>query len=144
MNTEDQIDNTIASLKIISMVQKNGRLSVHKGQLTLDKDDHFQKIRRWFNKDSRELMIMHVKNTITSAISLSKGIIDNKIDADLKNWSIAQLAKEMQNCQVGLTNLKTTYNDDSIIVCTLDVISERLQEHCKNLLQFEELKLIKQ
>lgn len=138
MNIEDQIDNTIASLKIIGMVPKNGKLSVRKGQLTLEKDDHLQKLRRWIYKDSRELMLMHIKNTINNAIMLSKGLIDGKIETDLKMWSIQSLAKEMQNCIMGLTNLKTTYSDDSIIICSLDVISERLQQHCRDLMNYTE------
>ena len=131
MNVEDQIDSTIASLKIISMVPKNGRISVRRGQLTLETNDHFQQVRRWLNRDSRDLMIMHVKNTINSAIRLSMGLMENSIETELRAWSMQCLLVEMQNCQTGITNLKTTYNTDSAMVCNLDVINDRLQAHCK-------------
>lgn len=140
MNTEEMIDNTIANLKVIGMVQKNGRLSVRKGQLTLEPDDHFTKLRRWFNKDSRDLTLMHMRNTINNAIKLSKGIFTNKIETELKNWSIQRLANEMQNCQLGLVNLKTTYNDDSMMVANLDVILDRLKAHCAELAESEKKK----
>ena len=134
MNTEDMIDSTITSLKVISMVPKNGRLSVRKGQLTLEPDDAMQKFRRWFNKDSRDHALMHIKNTVQNAISLSKGIIDQKLETELKEWTINRLSTEMQNCQSGLINLKTTYNEDSLFKASIDVIIERLQAYCEELI----------
>lgn len=134
MNTDDQVDSTITSLKVISMVQKNGRLSVRKGQLTLEPDDHLKTLRRWLFKDSRDHTLMHIKNTINNAIKLSKGIIENKIETELKTWSVHRLATEMQNCQSGLINLKTTYNDDPLFMASIDVLNDRLQQHCKELL----------
>lgn len=134
MNTEDMIDNTIASLKIISMIKKNGRLSVRKGQLTIESDDNMQTLRRWFYHDSREVSLMHIKNTIFNAIKISKGILENKIETELKTWSLQRLAIEMQNCQAGLLNLKTTYNDDSLMIANIDVISDRLKAHCDEIL----------
>ena len=136
MNTEDQIDGTITALKVISMVQKNGRSSVRKGQLTLEADDHLTTLRRWFFKDSRDHTLMHIKNTINNAIKLSKGIIENKVDTELKDWTVNRLATEMQNCQSGLMNLKTTYNDDPLFKASIDVLNDRLQEHCKELLNY--------
>ena len=136
MNTEDLIDSTITNLKIISAVQKNGRLCIRKGQLTLEKDDHFQLIRRWINKDSRELTLIHMKNTINNAVKLTKGLMNKQIQTDLKQWTLEKLIEEMQNCQGGLTNLKTTYNDDFNFQATLDVLSERLEADCKDIREF--------
>lgn len=136
MNTEDQVDSTITALKVISMVQKNGRLSVRKGQLTLEPDDHLKTFRRWFFKDSRDHALMHIKNTINNAIKLSKGIIENKLETELKGWSLHRLATEMQNCQAGLMNLKTTYNEDPLFKASIDVLNDRLQQHCKELLSY--------
>ena len=141
MNTEELIDSTITNLKIISAVQKNGRLCIRKGQLTLERDDHFQIIRRWVNKDSRELTLMHIKNTINNAIKLSKGLIQNLIQTDLRQWTIEKLIEEMQNCQGGLLNLKTTYNDDYSFKATLDVLGERLEANCEELQDFNKIML---
>lgn len=136
MNTEEMIDNTIANLKVIGMIQKNGRLAVRKGQLTIESDDHLQTIRRWLNKDSRDLALMHIRNTINNAIKLSKGMIENTVSTDLKTWALQRLATEMQNCQSGLLNLKTTYADDSLMVANLDVMNDRLVAHHKELFEY--------
>ena len=42
----------------------------------------------------------------------------------------------MQNCQSGLLNLKTTYNDDSLMIANLDVINDRLKAHCEELIEY--------
>lgn len=130
MNIEDQIDNTLTNLKIIGLLQKNGRLCIRKGCLTLEIDDHLQIFRRWINKDTREQCIMHIRNTIMNAIKLTKGVIQKQIDVELKDWTLERLFVEMTNCQEGLTNLKTTYNEDAVVKSQLDVLLERLKVHC--------------
>lgn len=57
----------------------------------------------------------------------------NQIQADLKQWTIDKLLQEMSNCQGGLLNLKTTYNEDHSFKASLDVLSERLQANCHEL-----------
>lgn len=145
MNNEDQIDNIIMNLKIIGMVQKNGRLCVRKGSLTLEHDDHLQTIRRWFNKDTRDLTMMHIRSTIMNAIKLTKEIMMKKSEFDIefkkniqesesiKDWRLIRILTEFNNCQTGLKNLKTTYNSDSIMIANIDVLLERLVENCKEL-----------
>jgi hypothetical protein len=118
------------------MIPKNGRLSVRKGQLTLENNDSYQRFRRFFNKDSRDQTLIHLKNTIQNAIELSNGIKNQTIQTDLKEWTLQCLLAEMQNCRSGLINLKTTYCDDYLFQASIDVINERLQAHC-----FEFLKL---
>lgn len=130
MNTEDLIDTTITNLKIIGSCPKNGRLCIRKGQLTLETDDHFQLIRRWLNRDSREITIIHIRNTINNAMKLTKGLMTNQIQTDLRQWTLETLMQEMTNCQPGLINLKTTYNDDHAFKATVDVLTERLQANC--------------
>jgi hypothetical protein len=133
MNTEDQIDNALTNLKIIALIQKNGRLCIRKGCLTLEPDDHFQIIRRWINKDNRDLCMMHIRNTISNSIKITKSIINNQIDVELKDWTLNRFSIEMTNCQNGLTNLKTTYNDDAVTKSQLDILLERLEVHCLEL-----------
>jgi hypothetical protein len=134
MTTENNIDNTITALKVISMVGKNGRLSVRKGHLTLESEDTMQKFRRWFNKDSRDQTLIHIKNTIHNAMQLSTGLKARTIQTELKEWTFQCLHTEMQNCQAGLMNLKTTYNDDPLFKASIEVIHERLNAHCKELM----------
>jgi len=133
MNIDEQIDNTITTLKVLGMLPKNGRLCVRKGQLTLEADNQMQKIKRWIYRDSRDVTLIHIKNTMSNTNKLIKGIMNNQIELELKTWSLHRFLAEMINCQAGLVNLKTTYLDDTSMVATLDVICDRLQANCLEL-----------
>lgn len=133
MNTEDQIDVIITSLKVISLVQKNGRLCIRKGALTIEPDDHLQRVRRWMYNDSRDLTLIHIRNTIMNATKIMKGIIKKQIEIELKDWTLHTLFNEMTNYQSGLINLKTTYNHDAIMVSSIEVLLERLKANCDEL-----------
>ncbi len=133
MNIEEQIDNTITSLKIIAMVQKNGRLCIRKGQLAIEPDDRLQAIRRWFNRDSRDQLLLHLRNTINNAVKLSRAILQQQLEVELRPWALQRLLAEMTNSQNGLVNLKTTYADDPAMVAAIDVLIERLSAHCQEL-----------
>ncbi len=133
MNTEDLIDSTITNLKIIGGVPKNGRLCIRKGQLTIESEDHFQLLRRWIHRDSRDISLIHIRNTINNALKVSKGIMTNQIEIELKSWTLQKLIEEMTNCQSGLINLKTTYNNDFSYKASLDVLCERLQANVEEL-----------
>jgi hypothetical protein len=139
MNPDEMIDNTLTSLKIMAMLPKNGRLCVRKGQLAIESDDNWQTIRRWINHDSRDQIMLHMRNCIGNAIKLSKGLIHNQIETDLKSWTIGRLLVEMKNSQTGLVNLKTTYCSDPAMVAAIDVLIERLNANCDELKTFEEL-----
>lgn len=142
MNTEELIDTTITTLKVIGMLPKNGRLCVRRGQLTLEIDSNLQRIKRWVYRDSREVTLMHIKNTINNCTKIVKGIMNNQIDIELKQWTLQRFLSEMQNCQSGIVNLKTTYIDDTAIVANLDVICERLQANCSELKEYLTPKVI--
>ena len=124
---EEFTDNTIANLKIISMVQKNQKLCVRKGQLTIEKNDRVQFIRRWLHNDSRDLILMHVRNTINNAVKIARALMDNTATMSFKEWTLARIMEEMESTEHGLANLKTTYTDDSIMIANLDVLIDRLK-----------------
>lgn len=127
--TDDFIDSTIASLKIIGMVPKNGKLCVRNGQLSIDLQ-RIQGVRRWINGDSRSLSLVYAKTTVNNAIKIARSIILNCIGSQSCNassqWTLRRILEEMEYCEQGLHNLKTTtYVGDSMMVANLDVIIER-------------------
>jgi hypothetical protein len=140
MAAEEFVDSTIAALKIIGMVPKSGKLCVRKGQLSLDVPNKAQGMRRWANGDSRDVTLMHARNSIASAVKISKTIMAGMHNpaAELSHWTLARLATEMEQCEVGLQNLKTTYSSDSMMVANLDVIADRLRAHKDEVMRFIE------
>lgn len=131
--TDDFIDSTIASLKIIGMVPKNGKLCVRNGQLSID-IQRIQGMRRWINGDSRNMTLVYAKNTVNNAIKIARSIILNCIGSQtcsqISQWTLRRIFEEMEGCEQGLNNLKsTTYVADSMMVANLDVITERLRAY---------------
>lgn len=130
---EDLIDNTITNLKIIASCPKNSRLCVRKSQLIIDTDDYLQSTRRWFYRDSRDLTLIHIRNTINNAITLIKSLNNKEFIIDLKEWTLITLLQELENAKEGLNNLKSTYNDDSVFKANIDIIIQRLTAYHESL-----------
>ncbi len=126
---DEVVDRTIANLKVISMVNKGEKLCVRKGQLNIEQFDRLQPIRRWYNKDSRDNSILHIRNTVNDAIKISKGLVVNNLQINLSEWIVMALNDEIKKCEIGLQNLKTTYADDSSFVANLDVLIDRCHAH---------------
>lgn len=127
--TDDYVDNTIANLKIIGMLQRNTKLCVRKGQLSLDACSTFQPLVRWVSRDSRDLTLMHIRNTLGSAMRISKGLLSDQMRTDMREWTLHRLLSEMRNCVTGMENLRVTYASDSLTVASLDVMIDRLRAH---------------
>jgi hypothetical protein len=150
MAAEEFVDSTIAALKVIGMVPKSGKLCVRKGQLSLDLADKAQPVRRWADGDSRDVSLMHARNSIGSAIKISKSIMASSAapssDATAPSsaaqmtamslWTLDRMSAEMEQCEVGLQNLKTTYATDSMMVANLDVLADRLKAHKTEVVAF--------
>jgi hypothetical protein len=126
--SEDFVDATIAALKILGMVPKNGKLCIRKGQLCID-SPRAQWMRRWMNGDSRDLTLIHAKDTINNSIKIARAINDANSFSPTGMWTLERILTEMERCRVGLQNLKTTYADDSAMVANLDVLIERQTAH---------------
>lgn len=127
MATEEFVDATIATLKVIGMLGKNGKLCVRNGQLCLDVAEA-QSIRRWVFGDSRDGTLMHVRNTITCGFKITQFLMDTPVSY-MTIWTLDRLAAEMAHCERGLQNLKTTYVKDSLMVAHLEVLIDRMAAH---------------
>jgi hypothetical protein len=155
--TEDFVDSTIAGLKVIGMVPKNGKLAVKRGQLCLDTPLNAQGLRRWLNGDSREMTLMHVKNTVSNAVRIGRMLIARAeqqqqqaaaaassdapsqaaaAEATLRLWTLDRIATELEKSEAGLLNLKTTYANDSTMLANIDVMVDRQRAHRSEISQF--------
>jgi hypothetical protein len=118
MEIEDTFDNIITNLKILSLLQVNEKLSIHKGHLQIDKIK-FQCIKRWLNKSSRDIILIYLKE-------LAKNINKLKMK-DLKFINI-KIFTEIEKAKGGLLNLQTTYANDPITVVKIDTILSKFDE----------------
>lgn len=139
---EDFVDNTISNLKIVAMVQKNQKLCVRKGQLTIEKGDRMQFVRRWIHNDSRDVIIMHVRNTVNNAIRIARSLIDGTAGpcTQFQEWTLMRITQELEAACHGLVNLKTTYAGDSIMIANLETLGDRIKVNCDDIQRHVDLK----
>jgi hypothetical protein len=130
---DEVVDRTMANLKLISMINKSEKLCVRKGQLNIEQVDRLQPFRRWYNKDSRDMSLIHIRNTINDAIKITKGLLSNNLQHELSFWTVNTLNDEMKKCEIGLQNLKTTYAEDPSYIANLDVMIDRCKAHSQEI-----------
>ena len=109
---EEFIDNIITNLKIISLVKIDEKLSIRKGHLQIDNSSNFQFLKRWFNRDSRDFILLFIKDLIRNISALFERIHTYKN----KEWILSRVFMEMEQATIGLDNLKTTYSTDAVMV----------------------------
>lgn len=139
---DELVDKTMANLKLIGMIKKGEKVCLRKGQLNIEYVDRLQSLRRWYNKDSRDVSLIHIRNTINDAIKIAKGLISNNVQSDLKVWTVSALNQELRNCESGMHNLKTTYIDDPSFLANIEVLLDKCKAQAdeieKALFQFVE------
>ena len=150
--SEEFVDQTIANLKVIGMLGQSSRLCVRHGRLSVERDDTLQPIRRWLARDSRELTLMHIRNTLNNALKIIRTLlplfpalplsatapasapVPSSASADhaleVRRWALCQLLTELRACEAGLQNLRTTYSDDTMTVAAIDVLTDRVRANC--------------
>lgn len=128
---EDSIDNIITNLKIISLVKIDEKLSIRKGHMSLDNSSNFQFLKRWFYRDSRDIILLFIKDLIRSI-----SILFDKLSCYNDNkFILKRLLIEMENAKAGFINLRTTYANDAIMVVKFENVSTKFCEliaHGKN------------
>jgi len=121
---EESIDNIITNLKIISLVKVDEKLSIRKGHLQIDNSSNFQFLKRWFYRDSREFILLFIKDLIRSISSLFDKINSYRDSS----WVLSRVLTEMENAKAGFINLKTTYCTDSVMVVKFDNVNVKFCE----------------
>ena len=121
---EDSIDNIITNLKIISLIKVDEKLSIRKGHLQIDNSSNFQFFKRWFYRDSRDIILLFIKDLIRNIYNLFNKITcynDNKV-------VLKRVLEEMENAKSGLINLKLTYANDPVMVVKFENVARKFCE----------------
>lgn len=135
-------DKLLINLKIISKIQKNGRISrSYDGIISLESDVFYQSIKRFMLNDSRKQAIFEINSVITEAIDILNHILNSKF----MNKNYAQSSEYIKNCEnlnlimtemelakIGIENLKFTYQTDQNIVSQLDILILKINTTLKD------------
>jgi len=125
-------DKLLINLKIISKIQKNGRIArSYDGIISLENDVFYQSIKRFVSNDSRRQAIFEINSVITECVDILQHILNSKHMN--KNFSqsdeyikacenINLILHEMELARCGVENLKFTYQNDPNIVSQIDIV----------------------
>jgi hypothetical protein len=138
-------DKLLINLKIISKIQKNGRIArSYDGIITLENDVFYQAVKRFISNDSRRQAIFEINSVITEAIEILSHILNSKYtnknfshtDEYVKNCENIQLIiHEMELAKGGIENLKFTYQNDPNTVSQIDIIILKVNTTLKDMKQ---------
>ena len=121
---EESIDNIITNLKIMSLVKVDEKLSIRKGHLQIDNSSNIQFLKRWFYRDSRDIILLFIKDLIRCISTLF-----DKLNCYNDNqFVLNRILEEMDNAKMGLINLKTTYSTDAVMVVKFENVAVKFCE----------------
>lgn len=136
-------DKLLINLKIISKIQKNGRISrSYDGIISLESDVIYQSIKRFVLNDSRKQAIFEINSVITESIDMLNHIINSKhmnknysqTSEYIKNCeNINLIITEMELAKLGIENLKFTYQNDHNIASQLDILILKINTTLKDI-----------
>ena len=124
MSDQHYVDQVLANLKVISMVQEGARLRLIAGQLSIDYPSPVQPIRRWFYGDSRSIMINHVRGVIHNALNIVK--IEHMVVDKERSWIVTKIIESLLKAKNGIQNLMNTYQHDAVVFCALEVLTDKI------------------
>ncbi len=144
-------DKLLINLKIISKIQKNGRIArSFDGIISLENDAFYQSVKRFITNDSRKQAVFEINSVITECIDILHHITNSKFmnisyyqtGEYIKNCEcIGLLLKEMEFAKTGVENLKFTYQNDPNIVSQIDIvilkINTTIKDYSQKLIHFQ-------
>lgn len=136
-------DKLFINLKIISKIQKNGRISRSTdGIISLENKNFYQSIKRFITSDSRKQSMFEINSIINETIDCLFNIVNSKFmdkmysdtDEYYKNYeNINLILKEITSAKNGIENLKFTYAYDANISCQLDILIIKINSSIKDM-----------
>ena len=136
-------DSLLINLKIVSKIQKNGRICKSAdGIISLESESFYQPFKRFLSNDSRKQAVFEINSVITEAIETMHHLLNNKImtssnsqsEEYYENYdSLNLLLTSMIQATIGVENLKFTYQNDLNTVSQLDIIILKLNNSTRTL-----------
>jgi len=136
-------DKLFINLKILSKIQKNGRISRSSdGIIALEHETFYQSIKRFVTSDSRRQSVFEINSIINETIECMSNIVNSKFmnkmysntDEYYKNCeTLGLLLKELTSAKTGIENLKFTYSADPNVNSQLDILIIKINSSIKDM-----------
>lgn len=137
---ESNFMKLLHSLKVISTIRENDRISTKKGIFVDPSDNPMQSMVRWFTSESRKHNTSTMSSIFDRSFNLCESLVENRAklssssDEQLKNMQqIRRMEQEIRNARRGVANLMITYETDTHTVAKLVLINERIQDRLQRI-----------
>lgn len=136
-------DKLFINLKILSKLEKNGRLSRSSdGIISLENGKFLEPLKRFVTSDSRKQTVFEVNSIINETIKVMENIVNSKYlnkfysksDEYYKNCvNLNLILNELKLARSGINNLKFTYKSDINTVSQLDILVVKINTVVKDM-----------
>ena len=124
-------DKLLINLRILSKIQKNGRITKsNEGIINLENDRLYKGIKRFIYNDSRKQSVFEINSIIDETSVTFQHLINSKyLNKSFQNTAeyvkrlevINLLLKELHEARNGVENLRFTYRNDQNIISQIDI-----------------------
>lgn len=136
-------DKLFINLKILSKIQKNGRITRSSdGVIALENESFYQSVKRFVTSDSRKQAIFEINSIINETIDCLNNIVNSKFmnkmysntDEYYRNCeTMSLILNEFSSARVGIENLKFTYTSDANTSSQLDILIIKINSSIKDM-----------
>lgn len=136
-------DKLFINLKILSKIQKNGRISRSSdGIIALENENFYQSIKRFITSDSRRQSVFEINSIINETIECMNNIVNSKFmnkmysntDEYYKHCeTLSLLLRELTAAKNGIEHLKFTYSADPNVNSQLDILVIKINSSIKDM-----------
>jgi hypothetical protein len=113
----------LTNLKLFSHIKANDKLTINYNIVDID-NSYFRDIMRHLRGESHNDTLNFIEQMLNFAENYSEEFINNK-NSDNKH-KLKLLTDDLENCKIGLNNLKITYENYNIVLCKIDIYIEQI------------------
>jgi len=136
-------DKLLINLRILSKIQKNGRITKSiEGVIHLENEAIYKSVKRFLYNDSRKQSLYEINSIIDESNYFLNQMVNNKYTNPInkntseyiKNMEIINIIlDELKNSKIGIENLKFTYKNDHNIISQIDICILKINSILKDI-----------
>lgn len=127
MELKQQVVEILHSLKVLASIKENDRVKTLTGIYIQRSDMLLQGIMRWLGSENRTSNISCITKIFEKAFQLCEELMMEEAKMEEKQL-LNRLITEIFNARNGVLNLKVTYQKDSHILASLDVVGDMVDD----------------
>lgn len=116
-------DQLISRLKFLSKINKNEKIDT-KNLVVQPADTYYTSLTRTYKQDSRNNTLSFIQSIIRNSFLLIDKYATSEVISEQK--IVKHLADDIQHCKLGITNVKSTYESDTMFCCSLDTLLQNI------------------